>query len=154
MLRITLLPLIFCSSVAGLSILDQIHWIDNPIPVCDSNNSNNSYIYCNGTLLMAVNFHELYNDSKTFVDMPMRYDPEYVMKQFNAEFHNISIEKINKTKLKTFVDEHFKPAGSEMMSCTPMDWHPQPAKLMSIADPQLREWALKLNAIWLTLCRK
>ncbi|KAK6011414.1 hypothetical protein OSTOST_23498 [Ostertagia ostertagi] len=126
MLRFTALLLCFCSSVAALSILDQIHWVNEPVPVCDTKNSNNSYIYCNGTLLMAVNFHELYNDSKTFVDMPMRYDP----------------------------GPDFSPAGSEMMSCTPMDWHPQPAKLMTIADPQLREWALKLNAIWLTLCRK
>ncbi|PIO62243.1 hypothetical protein TELCIR_16210 [Teladorsagia circumcincta] len=107
MLRFTALLLCFCSSVATLSILDQIHWVTEPVPVCDMKNSNNSYIYCNGTLLMAVNFHELYNDSKTFVDMPMRYDPDYILKQFNTEFHNVSIENINKTKLKVFVDEHF-----------------------------------------------
>uniref|UniRef100_A0A7I4YT85 Trehalase n=1 Tax=Haemonchus contortus TaxID=6289 RepID=A0A7I4YT85_HAECO len=155
MLRVTSLLLIFCSSVAALSsLLNQIHWVHDPVPVCDATNSNNSYIYCNGTLLMAVNYHELFNDSKTFVDMPMRYDPDYVLRQFNNEFSNVSIENINRTKLKVFINEHFSPAGSEMMSCTPMDWHPQPAKLMTIADPQLREWALKLNAIWLTLCRK
>ncbi|KIH53694.1 Kazal-type serine protease inhibitor domain protein [Ancylostoma duodenale] len=26
---------------------------------------------------MAVNYHELYNDSKTFVDMPMKNDPDF-----------------------------------------------------------------------------
>ncbi|KHJ81924.1 hypothetical protein OESDEN_18387 [Oesophagostomum dentatum] len=41
-----------------------------------------------------------------------------------------------------------------MIPCTPEDWNPQPAKLMAIVDPQLREWALKLNAVWRTLCKR
>ncbi|KAK6754171.1 hypothetical protein RB195_013276 [Necator americanus] len=112
------------------------------------------HIYCNSTLLMAVNYHELYNDSKTFVDMPMKNDPDYVLEKFNEEFSNISVEAINRTKLQQFVDTYFSPPGSEMLPCTPEDWNPQPAKLMSIVDPQLREWALKLNAIWRSLCKK
>ncbi|VDL73542.1 unnamed protein product [Nippostrongylus brasiliensis] len=96
---------------------------------------------------MAVNYHELYNDSKTFVDMPMKNDPEYILDKFNDEFGSVSVENINRTLLKIFLEENFSPPGSEMMSCTPPDWNPQPAKLMSIVDPHLREWALKLNAI-------
>ncbi|KIH63724.1 hypothetical protein ANCDUO_05972 [Ancylostoma duodenale] len=103
---------------------------------------------------MAVNYHELYNDSKTFVDMPMKNDPDYVLEKFNEAFGNISVEAINRTKLQHFVDEHFSPPGSEMLPCTPEDWNPQPAKLMSIVDPQLRGWALKLNAIWRSLCKR
>ncbi|WKY10032.1 hypothetical protein Q1695_002409 [Nippostrongylus brasiliensis] len=157
MMESRLLQLLLSLSSALLlmaSLLEQVHWVDQPVPVCDSKNSNNSYIYCNGTLLMAVNYHELYNDSKTFVDMPMKNDPEYILEKFNDEFGNVSVENINRTLLKIFLEENFSPPGSEMMSCTPPDWNPQPAKLMSIVDPHLREWALKLNAVWLTLCRK
>ncbi|EPB78224.1 hypothetical protein ANCCEY_02692 [Ancylostoma ceylanicum] len=65
---------------------------------------------------MAVNYHELYNDSKTFVDMPMKNDPangnhvlaDYVLEKFNEAFGNISVEAINRTKLLQFVDEHFR----------------------------------------------
>ncbi|VDP06222.1 unnamed protein product [Heligmosomoides polygyrus] len=154
MIDVVPLLIIGLSTAAADSLLDQVHLVEEPVAVCDSRNSNNSFIYCNGTLLMAVNFHELYNDSKTFVDMPMKHDPEYVLEKFNVEFGNVTIENIDKALLKAFVDDHFSPAGSEMLPCTPSDWHPQPSKLMAIADPQLREWALKLNAIWLSLCRK
>ncbi|RCN43155.1 hypothetical protein ANCCAN_10842 [Ancylostoma caninum] len=148
------LPAFLCFSLCSGSLLDQVHWIEEPVPVCDRSNSNNSHIYCNSTLLMAVNYHELYNDSKTFVDMPMKNDPDFVLEKFNEAFGNISVEAINRTKLQQFVDEHFSPPGSEMLPCTPEDWNPQPAKLMSIVDPQLRGWALKLNAIWRSLCKR
>ncbi|KAK6754172.1 hypothetical protein RB195_013276 [Necator americanus] len=150
----SLFLLILLTPHSSASLLDQVHRIDEPVPVCDRSNSNNSHIYCNSTLLMAVNYHELYNDSKTFVDMPMKNDPDYVLEKFNEEFSNISVEAINRTKLQQFVDTYFSPPGSEMLPCTPEDWNPQPAKLMSIVDPQLREWALKLNAIWRSLCKK
>ncbi|RCN29816.1 alpha,alpha-trehalase [Ancylostoma caninum] len=95
-------------SLCSGSLLDQVHWIEEPVPVCDRTNSNNSHIYCNSTLLMAVNYHELYNDSKTFVDMPMKNDPDFVLEKFNEAFGNISVEAINRTKLQQFVDEHFR----------------------------------------------
>lgn len=34
-----------------------------------------------------------------------------------------------------------------------MDWEEQPEKLLSIADPQLRQFALNVNSIWKSLCR-
>lgn len=33
------------------------------------------FIYCYGRLLAAVNVHNLFQDSKYFVDMPMKFDP-------------------------------------------------------------------------------
>lgn len=33
------------------------------------------FIYCYGRLLAAVNIHNLFNDSKFFVDMPMKSNP-------------------------------------------------------------------------------
>ncbi|KAK6041150.1 hypothetical protein COOONC_21347 [Cooperia oncophora] len=99
-LTFAVLFLLSCSSVTTLSILDQIHRVNEPVPVCDASNSNNSYIYCNGTLLMAVNFHELYNDSKTFVDMPMRYDPGALsVRDRLPATSNLSLHEVKFTRL-------------------------------------------------------
>ncbi|CAI5452087.1 unnamed protein product [Caenorhabditis angaria] len=125
------------------------------VPVCDSTNSNNSFIYCEGPILEAVNYHQLYNDSKTFVDMPMKQNPQDVLNAFNLKFQNSTApEKINKTDLQTFIDQYFSAAGTELIQCVPDDWKEKPEKLATIKDPQLREWAYKLNGIWKQLCRK
>ncbi|CAP39722.2 Protein CBR-TRE-3 [Caenorhabditis briggsae] len=124
------------------------------IHVCDSTNSNNSFIYCNGPILDAVNYHALYNDSKEFVDMPMKQDPLEVYNAWLAKFGNSSASSLNKTDVQAFVNQYFSAAGTELVACTPDDWQEKPPKLATILDPQLREWAYKLNAIWKTLCRK
>jgi hypothetical protein len=36
-------------------------------------------IYCYGELLEAVQLSGLFQDSKEFVDMPMKYDPEVIL---------------------------------------------------------------------------
>lgn len=36
-------------------------------------------IYCSGDLLDAVQLSGIFEDSKEFVDMPMRYDPEIIL---------------------------------------------------------------------------
>ena len=39
-------------------------------------------VYCGGALLDAVQTSGLFEDSKEFVDMPMRHDPEVILKVF------------------------------------------------------------------------
>ena len=41
-------------------------------------------VYCGGPLLHAVQSAALFDDSKTFVDMPMRDEPEAVLAAFAA----------------------------------------------------------------------
>src|SRR3990167_8007641 len=43
-------------------------------PACDSE------IYCNNALLCVVQTSGIYNDSKTFVDQPLKTSPEIVLK--------------------------------------------------------------------------
>ncbi|GMS79077.1 hypothetical protein PENTCL1PPCAC_1252 [Pristionchus entomophagus] len=123
------------------------------VNVCDETNADNWFIYCSGPLLEAVNVHSLFNDSKTFVDMPLKEDPKYVNDLFHEQF-NVTVDKINRDELLDFVNEYFSPPGSELAPCVPIDWHPQPQKIMGIQDPDLREWALSLHGIWKTLCKK
>lgn len=79
---------------------------------------------------------------------------EIVMDEFNKRFANQNLMEIERKDLEGFLNEFFMPSGSELVSCIPKDWTPFPPKLMQIADPLLREWALELNIIWKSLCKK
>ncbi|MCP9261870.1 Alpha-trehalose glucohydrolase [Dirofilaria immitis] len=124
------------------------------VNVCDETNTNNSFIYCHGRLLAAVNVHKLFQDSKTFVDMPMKFDPEITQEEFDRRFGGYELQDINSTTLQAFIDEYFEPSGNELEKCQLEGWTEHPPKLMMIQDPLLRDWALKLNGIWKLLCRK
>ncbi|VDO20238.1 unnamed protein product [Brugia timori] len=124
------------------------------INVCDETNTNNSFIYCYGRLLAAVNVHNLFQDSKYFVDMPMKFDPEVIQEEFDRRFGEYELQAINRSALKAFVDEYFDLPGNELEDCQLEEWIEHPSKLMKIQDTLLRDWALKLNAIWKLLCRK
>ncbi|KAI6173256.1 Trehalase [Aphelenchoides besseyi] len=109
-------------------------------------------VYCEGPLIEAVNMHRLYNDSKDYVDRPLRQDPKIIMDEFSKRFPS-DIRKIDPDKLRAFVEEFFFPLTKELLPCTPTDWQEEPEKIMKIQDPELRAWALELNALWPTLCR-
>lgn len=130
------------------------------------------YIYCAGPILEAVNYHKLFNDSKDFVDMPLKMPPgtansrlllksslrhvlsEKVQQNFDKKFGSTNVQQINADALKDFIEAHFSPPGAELENCTPADWKENPGKLMSIQDPEFREWALQLNGLWKHLCKK
>ncbi|CAL2044802.1 unnamed protein product [Caenorhabditis brenneri] len=143
----SLVSIAFLCFIPNGSLQIEVH-------VCDTTNSNNSFIYCNGPILDAVNYHALYNDSKEFVDMPMKVDPTEVYNAWLAKFGNATAASLNRTDVQAFVNQYFSAAGTELIACTPDDWQEKPPKLATIADPQLREWAYKLNGIWKNLCRK
>ncbi|VDP10386.1 unnamed protein product [Heligmosomoides polygyrus] len=104
------------------------------VEVCDEFNAPGRYmIYCSGKLLQSVMAVKLYNDSKTFVDKPMK-------------------EGRVGTDVQKFVDEHFDEEGHEL--CELPDWVPYPPKFKDIVDDNMRAFALKLNVIWKDLCRE
>ncbi|KAE9554375.1 hypothetical protein FO519_002434 [Halicephalobus sp. NKZ332] len=112
-------------------------------------------IYCGGKILEAVNYWGLYNDSKNFVDSPLKIDPSDTLDNFEKIFgQDPDVTKIDKEKLQEFVDDHFLPPGHELQECVPTGWTESPEKLKTIKDPYLRDWAMKLNAIWKRLCKK
>lgn len=82
---------------------------------CDKTNTRNWNIYCSGRILESVMHHHLFSDSKTFVDKPLKYDPEIVVEKFNKQFPlNISIEEINRDLLLKFLDKNFYSEGQEL----------------------------------------
>uniref|UniRef100_A0AC35TH43 Trehalase n=1 Tax=Rhabditophanes sp. KR3021 TaxID=114890 RepID=A0AC35TH43_9BILA len=123
------------------------------IQACDEKDTQNSFIYCSGKLLESVMYHELYNDSKTYVDKPLRFDPNQTIADFLAKFP-MDVKEIKKAELRQFVDQYFFEDGHELDDCILEDWTEHPAPLKNIQDNDLREWAYQLNGIWKDLCRK
>uniref|UniRef100_A0A914MMD0 Trehalase n=1 Tax=Meloidogyne incognita TaxID=6306 RepID=A0A914MMD0_MELIC len=134
---------------------DTILEAKESIAVCSAN-SENWHIYCAGKLLEAVNYHQLLeeNDSKEFVDRPLKRNASIVIEEFDKLFgENVSVHDIPKENLSKFLEENFDHAGGELKECTPEDWTPVPAELERIKDDTLRSWAMELNSIWKDLCR-
>jgi alpha,alpha-trehalase len=90
----------------------------------------------------------IFNDSKTFVDMPLKYNVDVVLKSF------AKINSSNASELRQFVDEYFYPPGSDLVEWIPPDWNESPQFLSHIVDMEYRQWAKWLNGVWLKLGRR
>lgn len=107
-------------------------------------------VYCHGGLLDAVQRTGLFQDSKHFVDMPLRVDPEEALAAFEA----LPVQaRSNPERLRSFVEDHFEEPGVELLPHVPRDWHDEPPLLKHVRDPELQELLRALNSLWLTLCR-
>jgi alpha,alpha-trehalase len=105
-------------------------------------------VFCNGTILDKVQNARIFNDSKTFVDMPLKYNVDVVLKSF------AKINSSNASELRQFVDEYFYPPGSDLVEWIPPDWNESPQFLSHIVDMEYRQWAKWLNGVWLKLGRR
>ncbi|KAJ6647157.1 Trehalase, partial [Pseudolycoriella hygida] len=115
-------------------------------PQCDSE------IFCQGDLLDMVQMARIYPDSKTFVDMKLKYSPEKVLESFRnfvKEYPDRTVDDIER-----FVNSTFDPPGSEFENWIPSDHKENPKFLDSIKDADYRQWARDLNDLWLQLGRK
>lgn len=108
-------------------------------------------IYCEGPLLNAVQESKMFNDSKYFVDMSLKYDPAVTLRDFDQISGKIHE---NEELLRNFVESHFNPPGSDLEECFPEDWKPTLAKLSKIKDEKYRFWAEQLHLMWKDLCRQ
>ncbi|EFA11183.1 trehalase isoform X1 [Tribolium castaneum] len=123
--------------------------------ICDDTLSPpcNSDIYCYGPLLHTIQMERIYEDSKTFVDMKMRFEPNITLIKFN-EFMVINNNKPSKNATRAFVNENFEPAGQEFEEWDPEDWVKHPKYIDGIQDDEFKQWALSLNLVWKDLGRK
>jgi len=106
-------------------------------------------VYCTGPLLDAVQTSAIFNDSKTFVDMPMKYPPEQVLAAFKEQITNSSTRQ----ELLDFVNDNFYPAGSDLEVVVPVDWTPNPSFLSQLNDTTVRAFALAVHDKWHDLVR-
>lgn len=112
-----------------------------------------SEIYCYGPLLHTVQMSSPYADSKTFVDMKMKYSVEETLRRFDT-LMNATHKNPSKHDIQVFLNRTFDEAGSEFEDWDPSDWIETPKFLSSIKDPALREWGNELNDLWKLLGRK
>lgn len=112
-----------------------------------------SEIYCHGPLLDRIQMKKIFKDSKTFVDMKMKYSPNETFERFSKFMveHGNNPEFV---ELYSFVNKTFDPAGSEFEEWIPNDWKKSPKFLDEINDASFREWVSNLNARWKDLGRK
>jgi alpha,alpha-trehalase len=95
----------------------------------------------------------IFPDSKTFVDMKMKYPKNEIWQRF-LELINATHNNPNREDVFKFVNETFDPPGSEFEAWDPPDWIPHPRFLEKIKDPVLQEWATHLHHFWKELGRK
>ena len=104
-------------------------------------------VFCEGSILHHVQMAQLFNDSKEFVDRPMKVDPEVI----SLEFDRISDkDKLNSTILSAFVDKYFHEVGQDELTWIPTDIQESPDFLDNVAD-DYRSWASSLNQLWSVL---
>eukprot|EP01031_Cornospumella_fuschlensis_P032712 gene32712-39547_t len=107
-------------------------------------------VYCDGPLLQAVQLARIFPDSKTFVDMPMKYSPSITLSAFYAIPDPTDVDL-----LTNFLNDYFYPAGSDVIPWSPVDYNPNPAFIKSMPDDfQYKSWASDLNMLWSTLGRQ
>lgn len=109
-------------------------------------------VYCNSELLHRVQMARLFNDSKTFVDLPMKYDENRTLADFEVLLNNTN-RNPSTEQLIQFVDDHFSNE-SELEDWTPSDHSSNPAFLNTIKDDALRAFGKGINDIWPLLSRK
>lgn len=116
-------------------------------PECDN-------LYCSGRLIDLVMNMRIFNDSKTFVDLKLKQNPNVTMTSFNK-----FIEKYNNTEppsdeLKAWLLENFDPVASELIPWNPTDFKTNPEVLNRIRDQNYKKFASDLNHLWIELSRK
>ena len=108
----------------------------------------NHDIFCQGPLLHAVQTARLFNESKTFVDMPLLDKPENILKAFENLPTNYTRED-----LLNFVNKYFAPSGSDMVLVEPTDWKVDPKFINEFRDHNLKDWVDYLHNKWKLLLR-
>jgi alpha,alpha-trehalase len=109
-----------------------------------------SPIYCTGPLLDTIQRAGLFNDSKTFVDMPLRAPEQVILAAFAALGHG----PLSRAQLANFVEQYFYPAGTDILEMSPIDWKPNPSFLLDIVDPELNRFASAIHRKWQDLTRR
>lgn len=125
-------------------------------------------IYCSGSLLEAVQKAALFNDCKTFVDMPLKQDAgnqfrycniyiyiyfflETILLAWNMLLKGVENGQIDPSVLRAFVQEYFEQPGGELEDYQPTDFNAGGEQFANIVDPNFRSWAMELHRKWPTL---
>ena len=109
-------------------------------------------VYCDGPLLRTVQLYNLFNDSKYFVDMPMKRNPDDILQSFADLTANHSVLP-DESAMRVFLDDNFYAAGSDLLTWTLPDYQRNPAFIEKIAYAPYRAWARSINDLWKDLAK-
>ncbi|KAJ8727901.1 hypothetical protein PYW08_016286 [Mythimna loreyi] len=116
------------------------------LPTCDRP------VYCDSALLHQVQMARIYEDSKTFVDLQMKYNESKTLNDFEVLMNDTN-QSPSRAQLQQFVDDYFSSDG-ELEDWTPSDLSDNPAFLETIKDKEFRAFGKGINDIWPLLARK
>ncbi|KAJ2438831.1 hypothetical protein IWW46_004712 [Coemansia sp. RSA 2440] len=123
--------------------LVTVHGQREPQALCDHP------IYCNGPILDTVMSSGVFDEDKSFVDMPTRKPVAAVVAAFNALPKNATASHVAQ-----FVDENFHPAGYDVVPAELDDWTDDPPFLHGVTDPILRGYGMSVHSQWKKLARR
>ncbi|KAJ8912204.1 hypothetical protein NQ315_003808 [Exocentrus adspersus] len=111
-----------------------------------------SLVYCQGELLDTVQRAEIFEDSKTFVDMTQANPPSKTLENFE-QFKQQTNNNPSKEDIRKFVEDNFSEEA-ELDLWSPSDFNNNPRFLQRIDDVVVRDFARNLVGIWPTLARR
>ncbi|KAL3280940.1 hypothetical protein HHI36_004167 [Cryptolaemus montrouzieri] len=112
-----------------------------------------SDVFCKGILLHTVQMARVFEDSKTFVDMKMKYPAQKILERFGnfmAKFH----QNPSKHQVKQFVIDNFDRNDTEFRKWNPKDWKEEPEFLKRIPNSNYRKFGIALHKTWKKLGRR
>ena len=116
------------------------------LPPCDS------LIWGHGALLDAIQRSRIFDDSKTFVDLKLKYPEEKVIQAF---WKLPGAPKPNRSDLRQFVEDYFSMEQNlEFEDWDPQDWIEHPKYLDSLKRPALIYVGHEINKLWNFLSKK
>ncbi|CAG8616406.1 2696_t:CDS:2 [Ambispora leptoticha] len=108
-----------------------------------------SPIYCPDEFLTTIQLAHLFNDSKTFVDMPTKKPIHEVLQAFSElPFPH------TRSSLRDFVDTYFSSPEGSLIFTNFTDFNPSPEFLEKIKDHTLHAFAGIINSYWPDLSRR
>ncbi|GBG77617.1 hypothetical protein CBR_g24063 [Chara braunii] len=106
-------------------------------------------------ILQAVHDARIFDDAKTIIDMPLNAPLEEILEAFSRLPVADDGRSVCVGSLKSFLEEHFSPAGSDLQPCRPADYVEDPVDFLpDVEDERVRKWALDIHRFWLRLCRR
>lgn len=142
-LRYSIRTIVLC--VSGILTYGNVGVLVMALPACDSE------IWCDGPLLEAVQNARIYEDSKTFVDMNLKYKPDIVL----PAFKNLSSAGTpKKAQLREFLQMYFEGPDTEFEKWIPTDFNKSPAFLAKVKDENLQKFGKAMCEKWKHLGRK
>jgi alpha,alpha-trehalase len=118
----------------------------------DLSSFSSSPIFTTGKLLHTIQMSNLYQDSKTFVDMTTRLSEQEVLSNFD-KLLLCAGETPSREQLSLFVEENFFEVGYDLVKVEPKDWHESAPFLSHVTDDRLVNFGRFLNCKWRSLLR-